>query len=267
MEDLLEVLKQINNSLQPSFFDYFTLFIAFISLFLSIRTIRKENLSRTFEAIPVLLLNYDTIFGDYLIYDAKNPEKDPIYLEINNYSNASAYNIKIQFNPDFNKLINEDFLSKYDDNTFKENTAYRMNTINFTDGNAFFSIKESKTNPRLFYDDIVIKREALSGNSSTSLSQTELMQINDLINSYTCFSFKETKSLKLPLSIKISYTNISGKEFQTDYDLLISNAGIEEIGVNNPNLSDTGLEISKFKYQVQNKSMFSSALKERKKYA
>lgn len=57
MDEIIIVLNQIEEALQPSLFDYLTLFIAVGGVFLSLHSLIRENRIRTFESIPVLLVN------------------------------------------------------------------------------------------------------------------------------------------------------------------------------------------------------------------
>src|SRR5699024_4977638 len=187
MDEIIIVLNQIEEALQPSLFDYLTLFIAVGGVFLSLHSLIRENRIKTFESIPVLLVNEEALFGDFLKYEAIKSDVPPFEFEIINFSKASAYNIEISVNPNFHELVHRGLLNQRDKKYYEENYAYRNNVISLFVNRSYFKQTETKLDKNIFSEDLLIKREAISGNNKAKISTTELMNFNDLIESYTCF--------------------------------------------------------------------------------
>src|SRR5699024_4910182 len=102
---------------------------------------------------------------------------------------------------------------------YEENYAYRNNVISLFVNRSYFKQTETKLDKNIFSEDLLIKREAISGNNKAKISTTELMNFNDLIESYTCFRELQDQNFKLPFTLVINYKDISGKPYSSEYKL------------------------------------------------
>lgn len=233
--------------------EFITISIALISLGLSIYNIYRQNNIKLIESIPVLLIDNEYLFNEFIIYDVDTYGDVKLPIIIENVSDSNAFQIDVNIKIDYEELVSLNLAKKIDNETYRLEFSNNLIVINPEDGSPSFFIKKANLNEITFRNDLLIKYDVLTSQKDIIISKNDQSQLNSLMK-LIIINRENGVYFNIPFSVTISYMSSLGEVYKTIYNLEMQHGGGGQIPL--------GKEFvyTYHQFQVIKKSMSSTAL-------